>query len=333
MRVFARVLGVLALLVVLAVGGLAWYAYGFTKPAGGRAYTLEVKPGDTLAQVAQRLQDRQVVRSADALRLVMRQRGTAQGLREGLYSVNGGMTVFQVADALEGTPRPRIVRVTIPEGKRLRDLPALFEKANLSAPDDLKRALADPSVNRYAKGSLEGFLFPATYPFRPEATAREIVTTLSDRMSQEFTPERVAGAKKLGLSVYDWVTLASMVQAEAGDTSQMPVIAGIFLNRLKDGIALGCDPTVAYGLGKDMNQLDRSAGDFTRDTPYNTYTRQGLPKGPINNPGEAALTAVLQPQREAPDGARALYFVHGTDGVLHVTSNYAAHLRAVNRYR
>ena len=333
MRLLGRVLGVLALLVLVALGAAAWYGYTLTRAPGGGAYTLEVKPGDSLAEVAARLQTRRVVRSADALRLVMRGRGTAGALREGYYRLSGGMTVFQVADALAGTPRPRIVRVTIPEGKRLRDLPAIFEKAKLGTPAELKRALADPSLNPHARGSLEGFLFPATYPFRPEASGGEIVRALSGRMNQEFTPGRVAGARKLGLSIFDWVTLASLVQAEAGNDGQMPVIAGIFLNRLQDKMPLGCDPTVAYGLGKDMNQLDRSAGDFTRDTPYNTYTRVGLPRGPIDNPGEAALTAVLTPKRTAPDGGRALYFVHGTDGVLHVNSTYAAHLRAVDRYR
>lgn len=333
MRVLARVLGALLLLALLAVGGLAWYGYRLTRPAGGPKIELEVKPGDSLAALAARLQARGVVRSAEALRLVMRQRGTAGTLREGYYTVSGAMTVFEVADALAGTPRPRIVTVTIPEGKRLRDLPAIFQKAHLASPEGLKAALADVKLAPQAQHSLEGFLFPATYPFRPEATGQEIVRAMAQRMQQEFTPTRLDALKSLHLTVYGWVTLASMVQAEAGDDSQMPVIAGIFLNRLADGMPLGCDPTVAYGLGKDLNQLDRSAGDFKRDTPYNTYTRVGLPRGPINNPGEAALAAVLQPQRRAPDGGRALYFVHGTDGVLHVNSTYAAHLRAVDRYR
>lgn len=333
MRVLARVLGALLLLILLAVGGVAWYAYSLTRPAGGPKYTLEVKPGDTLSEAAARLQAAGVVKSADALRLVMRLRGTAGRLREGYYDLPAGLDAFQVADALAGTPRPRIVTVTIPEGKRLRDLPAIFQKAQLSTPADLKQALADVSLAPRAQGSLEGFLFPATYPFRPEATGEEIVRTMARRMEREFTPARLETLKTLHLTVFGWVTLASMVQAEAGDDTQMPVIAGIFLNRLADRMPLGCDPTVAYGLGKDLNELDRSAGDFKKDTPYNTYTRVGLPKGPIGNPGEAALKAVLNPDLRAPDGGRALYFVHGTDGVLHVNSTYAAHLKAVAKYR
>ncbi len=190
-----------------------------------------------------------------------------------------------------------------------------------------------PAAKAGGASNLEGFLFPATYPFRLKASAQDIVSALAERMNQEFTPERVAQAKALNLSVYGWVTLASMVQAEAANTAEMPVVAGVFLNRLRDGISLGSDPTVAYGLGKDLPQLDRSAGDFTTDTPYSTYTRMGLPKGPINNPGEAALLSILSSKRTTANGKAALYFLHGTDGQIHVNNDYAAHQRDIARYR
>ncbi|WP_425148497.1 endolytic transglycosylase MltG [Deinococcus sp.] len=325
------------LVLALLAGGAAAYLYDLTRApgAGGekQPYTLEVKAGDTLAGAAARLQGAGVVRSGDVLRAVMRFRGTAGRLREGYYDLPAGLDAFQVAERLADTPRPRVRNVTIPEGKRLRDLPAIFAAAGLGDPAGLRDALNDASLSRYAKGTLEGFLFPATYPFRPEVSSAAIVQTLARRMGQEFTQERVAQARSLHLSIYGWVTLASMVQAEAASGAEMPTIAGIFLNRLDAGIALGADPTVAYGLGKDLNQLDRSAGDFRRDTPYNTYTRKGLPAGPINNPGEAALLSVLNAQRSTAQGKRALYFVHGRNGVIHVNSDYAAHLRDVARYR
>lgn len=332
MRTVLRVLGTLLLLALLLAGGIAYYAYTQTRPAGEAAYTLEVRPGDTLPEVARRLQARGVVKSAQALRLIMRSRGTAGSLKEGLYDLKGNLSAFEVADELAGTPRPRVREVTIPEGKRLKDLPAIFKKAQLGQPDQLGQLLQDPKLSPYAKHSLEGFLFPATYPFRPEATNRDIVAGLVRRMNQELSPANIAKARALGLSPYGWVTLASMVQAEAGNSQEMPVIAGIFLNRLDDGIALGSDPTVAYGLGKDLPQLDRSAGDFKKDTPYNTYTRAGLPKGPINNPGQAALEAVLNPVREV-NGKPALYFLHGRGGEFRVNATYAAHLRDIARYR
>ncbi|MGY2895976.1 endolytic transglycosylase MltG [Deinococcus sp. UYEF24] len=326
----------LLLVVLLVVAAALAYGYSLTRPTSaattGKPYTLEIKPGDTLALAAARLEKAGVVRSPDVLRLIMRQRGTAGRLREGYYDLPAGLDAFQVADRLADTPRPRVRSVTIPEGKRLKDLPAILASARLGDAQSLAASLK-AGVGKCPDHSLEGFLFPATYPFRPEASNTEIVAALQNRMTQEFTAERVQSARKLGLDVCGWVTLASMVQAEAANTAEMPTIAGIFLNRLKEGIALGADPTVAYGLGKDLNQLDRSAGDFTKDTPYNTYTRRGLPPGPINNPGEAALLSILNPRLTTTSGKEALYFVHGLDGKIHVNADYTSHLRDVNRYR
>lgn len=332
----------LALLLIL-VAALA-YGYSLTRAptpgaegsgsasSMGRAYRLEVRPSDTLPAAAARLQRRGVVRSADALRAIMRFRGTAGRLREGYYDLPAGLDAFGVADRLGDAPRPRVRSVTIPEGKRIKDLPVILKAAKLGDPAGFTGSLKAVRGG-CPGGSLEGFLFPATYPLRPEATNAEIALALKDRMTQEFTPQRLNSAEALGLDTCGWVTLASMVQAEAANTREMPTIAGVFLNRLKAGIALGADPTVAYGLGKNLNELDRSAGDFVRDTPYNTYTRRGLPPGPINNPGEAALLSVLSPRRTTAAGQQALYFVHGLDGQIHVNADYAAHLRDVARYR
>ncbi|GAA5514527.1 endolytic murein transglycosylase [Deinococcus carri] len=327
----------LALVVVLLLAALAAFLYlrGLTQPAGGSAYTLEVKPGDTLPRVARTLEEHRIVKNADALRFVMRRNGTAGSLKEGLYDLTGQMNVYQVADKLAGPARIPTVSVTIPEGWRIKDMPPVFGKAGFDAAA-VRAALNDASLSPYAAGkqkNLEGFVFPATYEFRVGETPRDAVKEMVDRMGQEFTPENVAKAKALGLGVRDWVTLASMVQAEAANDGEMPVIAGVFLNRLRDGIALGSDPTVAYGLGKDLPDLDRSAGDFTKDTPYSTYTRMGLPAGPINNPGQAALLSVVNAKRQMADGRDALYFLHGLDGKIYVNHDYAAHLQDVARHR
>lgn len=324
------------LLVLLALlAGL--YVRSLTQPAAGGPYTLEVHQGDTLSAKASELQQKGVIRSAEMLRFIMRQRHTAGKLKEGLYDIPAHQSAYQVATILAGNPHIRTISVNIPEGKRLKDLSAIFQKAGLPSGADLTAAFEDMSLSPEAQAgkarNLEGFLFPATYPFPVRATGKQVVATMAQRMSQEFTPERVAAAKKLGLSVYDWVTLASMVQAEAANSAEMPKVAGVFLNRLREGIALGSDPTVAYGLGKDLPELDRSAGDFTKDTPYSTYTRKGLPAGPINNPGEAALLSIINPVRTLDDGREALYFLHGTDGQIHLNHDYAAHLRDIERYR
>lgn len=329
------VLLAIVLLVAVAVGGVYVYVRGLFGAAGGAPYTLDVKPGDSLPLVARTLETKHIVKNARVLRYVMDRNGTAGKLKEGLYDLTGRMTVDQVAATLAGPARLPTVNVTIPEGRRIKDMPAIFAKAGFDGAA-LLTVLKDEALSPYAKGKqpdLEGFVFPDTYALRPKETPRQIVQTMLERMNQEFTPANVALVKAQGLSVRGWVILASMVQAEAANSAEMPVVAGIFLNRLKEGIALGSDPTVAYGLGKDLPDLDRSAGDFKKDTPYSTYTRQGLPAGPINSPGNAALQSVIHPILKMTDGRDALYFVHGLDGKIHVNHDYAAHLRDVARYR
>jgi len=335
MPLWLKLLLALVVLLLLAAAGAFAYLRGLTQPAGGGPYTLEVAPGDTLPAVARELQERGIVKNADALRFVMRQNGTAGSLKEGLYDLQGSMNVYQVAEKLAGPARIPTVNVTVPEGRRIQDLPPIFKEAGFDAAA-IRAALNDPSLSEYAQGeqkNLEGFVFPATYEYRVGESPRSAVQEMVGRMEEEFTPANVAKAKALGLSVRDWVILASMVQAEAANDAEMPIIAGVFLNRLRDGINLGSDPTVAYGLGKDLPELDRSAGDFTKDTPYSTYTRQGLPAGPINNPGQAALLSVLAPERKLTDGRDALYFLHGLDGKIYVNHDYPAHLRDIARYR
>jgi len=329
MSVWIKVLLALVLMLLLAAAGVFLYLRSLMQPAGGQAYTLEVKPGDTLPGVANKLEQRGIVKNADALRFVMRQNGTAGSLKEGQYDFSGKMDLYKVADTLAGPARIPTVNVTVPEGRRIGDLPPIFEKAGFSAVG-IRAALNDASLSQHASGkqkNLEGFVFPATYEFRLKEDPRDAVKKMVDRMEQEFTPDNVAKARALGLGVRDWVILGSMVQAEAANDGEMPIIAGVFLNRLKIGDRLRSDPTVAYGLGKDLPELDRYAGDFTKDSPYSTYTRQGLPAGPINNPGHAALESVLKPQRKLPDGRDALYFLHANDGKIYVNHTYDEHLR------
>lgn len=321
-------LGLLALLLLLALGGWLYIRSLFGAPGGGN-YTLEVKPGDTLAGVARKLEKEHVIKNARVLRYVMDKNGTASSLKEGFYDLNGGMTAEQVAATLAGPARLPTVNVTIPEGKRIKDMPAIFAKAGFDG-EAIARTLQDTSLSQYAgstQPNLEGFVFPDTYQFRPKDSAQTIVKTMVERMNQEFTPQNVAKAQALGLSVRDWVILASMVQAEAANSQEMPVVAGVFLNRLKVGMPLGSDPTVAYGLGKDLPELDRRAGDFIKDTPYSTYTRKGLPAGPINSPGQAALLSILNAQLKLPDGRDAMYFLHAPNGKIYVNNTYAEHLR------
>ena len=327
----------IAVLVVLAVlaGGAFWYVQNLLSATGAPKATLEVKPGMSVSAIAGELERLRLVRSSDAFRLALRLIGGGREIKEGLYDLDGTFSATEIGRALEKGGRPRVVKVTIPEGLRIVDVSARLEAGNFGSKSEFDRLFADASLLEAAKGAnnLEGFIFPATYAFRPEDTPQIITRTMLDRFVQEASPANLEKLRALKLTVFEWVTLASLVQAEAGNAAEMPVIAGVFLNRLEVGIALGSDPTVAYGLGKKLPELSRPDGDFKKDTPYNTYTRQGLPLGPINNPGAAALEAVLNSTRSAASGKPWLYFLHGLNGEFRPNTDFQAHLRDTNRFR
>ena len=327
-------LSVIVGLVVIALAGVG-YAWQQLSPTGVAKTVIEVKPGMGLGAIASALESAKLVRSADLFRLAARLAGADREVKEGYYDLDGSLGAVDIARKLSEGGRPRVVKVTIPEGWRYDEIAQRLEETKFGSRDAYLKLFATTALepNAASAKNLEGFLFPATYEFRPEDTPEAITKTLLARFDREATPTRLERLRALKLSVFQWVTLASIVQVEAGNTEEMPVIAGVFLNRLDDGMPLGSDPTVAYGLGKKLPELSRPDGDFEKDTPYNTYTRQGLPVGPISNPGAAALESVLSAQRTAPSGKRWLYFLHGLKGEFRPNTDFQAHLRDTAKFR
>ena len=334
MKLFQILFGVLVALLVLA-GGAFLYVQNLISPTGAPKATLEVKAGMSVGAIASELERLRLVRSSDAFRLALRLSGGGREIKEGLYDLDGTLSAAEIGKVLEKGGRIRVVKITIPEGLRIVDVSARLEAGRFGTKSEFDRLFANVGLLEAAKSAknLEGFIFPATYEFRPEDSPEVIAKAMLDRFEQEASPANLEKMRALKLNVLQWVTLASLVQAEAGNAAEMPVIAGVFLNRLEVGIALGSDPTVAYGLGKKLPELSRPDGDFKKDTPYNTYTRQGLPIGPINNPGEAALEALLNSQRTAPGGKPWLYFLHGLKGEFRPNVDFQSHLRDIDRFR
>ncbi len=323
-RILLGFFGVLLLLGLL-VGGIGLY---MVLPTNAKKQTVEVKQGMSIGTIATQLEQKGLVRNATVFRFVAQYVGTDRRIREGYYDLSGKQNILEIARSLGQLGRPRQITVAIPEGLRLSEIVSrVVTKFSNNA--ELETAFRQTNLLEYSKGapSLEGFLFPATYQFRPEDNAQSIARTLTQRFQREITPARKAALEKLSLSVYQWVTLASIVQVEAGNAQEMPVIAGVFLNRLEIGMALQSDPTIAYGLGKRLPELSRRAGDFESDSPFNTYKVRGLTPTPISNPGVQALDAVLNAQRSNSNGVQWLYFLHGNKGEFKPNTNFADHQR------
>lgn len=299
----------------------------------------EVLRGSGASQVARDLHRQGLVRDPRVFLLLLRLEGVDRRIGEGLYDLHRAMDARTLAAALERGGRPRTVRVVLPEGSRLVDVAARLEAAGVAplplalarmqAPDGLLPADAGDAA------TLEGYLFPAAYDVPVAEPLDAALARMVQRFERELDADTRARLAAEGLDVHAWVTLASIVQSEAANDAEMGIIAGVFRNRLDIGMPLQSDPTVAYGLGKDLPQLDFPGGDFDVDHPWNTYTRAGLPAGPIGNPGRAALEAVLAPERTDAQGRSWFYFLHGRDDqgpVFRPNLDFDSHLRDVARY-
>jgi UPF0755 protein len=277
----------------------------------------EVEPGWGASRVAHELETTGLIRNARVFTFYLQQQNLDRAIGEGLYDLDPAMSVAEIAMTLNQGGRPRVVRVVIPEGFRMTDIATALSRAGFGNAATLLALFQNSDgikpIFVEAGKSLEGYLFPASYDIAVRSTLEETVQLFLTRFQQELTPEVQAALSERDWTIPGWVTLASMVQAEAANATEMPIIAGVFLNRLEEGMALQSDPTVAYGLGKDLPELNYDTGDFQQENAWNTYLNAGLPETPINNPGHEALQAVLNPQRENEDGEKYFYFLHGTD--------------------
>jgi len=319
-------------------GGAALWAQRQLAPAdpSGQATEFEVLPGWGASRIAAELEAEGLIRDARVFSLYLRVQGLDRDLGEGLYALNPVLSTPEIAERLADGGRLRVVDVTIPEGFRAGQVATRLAEQGLGDAETFRQLIENPGRLKptfVPQGAgLEGYLFPASYEFPAQGTPEGVLRVMLRRFERELTPATRRNLQALGLSVHDWVTLASMVQAEAGTHAEMPTIAGVFLNRLDRDMLLQSDPTVAYGLGKRLPDLDAAAGDLGRDTPWNTYTRRGLPRTPIGNPGAHALRVVFAAQRTNADGEPYLYFLHAPSGEFRPNLTLDAHNRDVEAY-
>ena len=341
-RTRSRRLLVLVLLGAALVLAAAYLFFRFQlSPVSSTPQPIEVEilPSWGAARVAEALERRDLIRNARLFTLWLRYLEVDRHLGEGLYDLSPHLSGTEIARTLEAGGRPQTVRVVIPEGFRAQDVIERLVAAGLGERRGFEIIVREPREIRPSyvprDAPLEGYLFPASYDFPLTWTPEALLELMVERFRLEIDGDTAEALLARNLTVHDWVTLASMVQAEAVGPEEMPIIAGVFLNRVDLGMALQSDPTVAYGLGKDLPELDVLAGDFQRDHAWNTYTRPDLPTGPISNPGRAALQSVLLPTRNDEVGRPYLYFLHGYDQgelVFRVNISLADHNRDVRRF-
>lgn len=319
---------------LIFVSFITWFKYQslihYTSP---QSVVVTLEKGISLKKISFILEKEKVIASRRLFEWMVRLAGKGQQLKAGEYEFNAGMSGEEVMNQLvEGKVLQHTF--TIPEGHHLNEIGKILVSKNLTTPDEWKNLTSDKDWIRslgVPADSLEGYLFPDTYSYQRGATLRELVKMMTDLFFKKITAELINEAKQKGFSLHEWVTLASIIEKETGLASERPLIAAVFLNRLKINMLLQTDPTVIYGIKNFNGNLTRA--DLERDTPYNTYTRAGLPPGPICSPGLASLQSVLHPiPGEALSGG-ALYFVGKGDGSHYFSKTLQEHNRAVNYYQ
>ena len=320
-------LGVLTLLTALAVGaGYQWLLQPIYPH--GPALDLTVEPGTTPRGVAQAVVDSGAKTSADLLFVWFRLSGQARSIKAGSYEITNATTPRTLLLML-ARGEESLRTVTLVEGWNFRQVRQALAKADLLKHDSKDWADAD-LMSELGRPGLhpEGRFYPDTYTYAKGASDMAVLKRALKSMDTHLAQ---AWAKKSPLSPLksadEALILASIVEKETGNASDRPLIAGVFANRLRMGMLLQTDPTVIYGLGANFDGNLRRI-DLRTDTPYNTYTRAGLPPTPIAMPGKAAMAAAVQPA-----STQALYFVAKGDGSSHFSNSLSEHNRAVNRYQ
>ncbi len=255
-------------------------------------------------------------------------RGRDRRIHYGTYLLARGASWNELLEDLR-RGRGIVHTVTIPEGYDLTQIVPMLAEALDVPRDSVLAAVRDSSLRRVLDvptPTLEGYLFPDTYQFADRATAREAVTAMVRRFEQMWKPEWQSALDSLKLSRHDALTLASIVEKEVRRREEAPVVAAVYLNRLKAHMALQADPTVTYALGKRPGRV--YFRDLRVKSPYNTYLHVGLPPGPIGSPGVSSIEAALHPAN-----VPYRFFVAHPDGHHEFRRTYREHLEAIRFVR
>ena len=303
---------------------------------------VEVRPGDSAAEIGRALQDAVVITSARRFETLVSLQGYADVLAAGVYDFEPGLLTLEIVERIrDGITSPQVV--TIPEGLRLEEIAARLEAAGIVTSAAFLAAALDPAsvsgtlaAQRPPGTSVEGYLFPSTYRFSLLVSAQGAVRVMAQRMDAQLTPDRLAAARDAGRTLHTVLTVASIVEREAVIPAEQPVIASVFWNRVDAGMRLEADPTVQYAVAEQPGNVAQfgywktglTLDDLMLDSTYNTYQIAGPPPTPIAAPGLGAIDAAM-----APATTDFLFFVARGDGSHAFARTLEEHQENVERFQ
>ncbi|EHQ88051.1 endolytic transglycosylase MltG [Desulfosporosinus youngiae] len=316
-------------------GFLAWWSWAI-KPysTSGNSVKITISPGATAGQLAEELQERQLIRSALMFRFLARERQEDFKLYVGDYQLAPTMPPSEIINRLiSRSDSPDTDRITIPEGYTTQQIIELLVQKGIGTKEEYTKLVTEgefpyPFLKDAPKGihRLEGYLFPNTYNIYVNTTPYEAIDLLLRQFAKELTPDVQTQLDTMKLTVAQWVTLGSLIEKEAMKAEDRPLIASVLMNRLKINQPLQIDATIQFLLETPKPKLTYE--DLQIPSPYNTYLHRGFPPGPIANPGHASLQAVLNPAQ-----TNYRYYVAKDDGYHAFAETYAEHLKNVELYQ
>ncbi|HOX22560.1 MAG TPA: endolytic transglycosylase MltG [Elusimicrobiales bacterium] len=303
-------------LFAILIAGLAfflfmrWHFFSYGQPV-----LFEIEDGSGGAQIAANLQKAGVIKSPAYFRLILKISRKAKKLVPGRYAMRKNMSSEEALWTLLNSDGKYYIRVLIPEGWRMEQVADRLQAQGITDAKEFLRLAQEKK--------LEGYLFPSTYLFERKTPPEKVLAAMRREFDHQIRP-LLSGALPDNLNELQVLTVASIVEREAMNPSERPLIAGVYLNRFAKGMALEADPTVQYALGYWKDRLLYE--DLKVDSPYNTYRYGGLPPGPICSPGRQSVAAVLSPAK-----IDALYFVADREGGHVFNAKYNEHLKAKRR--
>lgn len=292
---------------------------------------IKIREGMSTAEIAERLAEKDIIVSSLRFRLFARLYGYDDKFRPGSYTFTANMSDEEVFEKLLMGEKI-VIRFTVPEGFGVKEIAERLDSLELADKEEFLKAAADFAPYDYMRKrqnvfyAAEGFLFPDTYNVESDIEIDEILKLMAGNFDDRLTKTMRTTAENMGLSIYDLITLASLVEREVRFPEDRPIVAQVLLKRLKLNMPLQTDATLQYLM--DAPKEEVSIADTQIDSPYNTYQHTGLPPGPIANPGMASIEAVLH-----PSDTDYLYFVADKLGHNHYAYTYEEHLNLVNQYR
>ena len=341
---------IILIVILLALAGVFyWRGINSVVSKTGQDVQFSISSGESVEKIGENLVEANLIKSKFYFKVYVRWNGLEAKLQAGEYVLNPAISIKEIVKILTGgetLSKERTIKII--EGWNIREISQYFEREGMFQSEELLELIGFPQVDyRYNKDmptpknysadfdfladkpayySLEGYLFPDTYRIFKDAALDDIVLKMLDNFSQKLTPEMREDIKRQGKTIYEIVTMASLLEKEVKTEEDMKIVSGIFWDRIKNRQALESCATLAYVLG--VNKPQYTTEDTKIDSPYNTYQNRGLPPGPISNPGLKAIRAAIYPEYTDYN-----YFLSRPDtGETDFSETYEEHIRKKAKY-